>query len=193
MADVFDVLKADHDEVKGILDQLAGGPSLATGATGEQLAVRQRLADELIMNEARHEAAEQQHFWPAMRELGPEGARIADQAIEQEAGGEQVLAKLQSLRPEDHQFESVLAEFISDARAHIAFEEAHAWPLLSSSITAEQSDELAGRIIQARKMAPTRPHPNVPPQPGAQKAAGPLAAAADKLRDALSGRGKHTT
>lgn len=192
MADVFDVLKADHDEVKGILDQLAGGQSLATGATGEQLGVRKRLVDELIMNEVRHEAAEQQHFWPAMRALGPEGDRVADQAIEQEAGGEELMAKLRSLNPEDHQFESVLAEFISDARAHIAFEEAHAWPLLSTTLTAQQSDDLAGKITQAKKMAPTRPHPKVPPQPGAQKAAGPVAAAADKIRDALTGRGKHT-
>ncbi|MCL2582847.1 MAG: hemerythrin domain-containing protein [Streptosporangiales bacterium] len=192
MADVFDVLKADHDEVKGILEQLEGGPSLASGATGEQLAVRKRLADELTMNEIRHEAAEQQHFWPALRALGPEGDRVADQALEQETAGEEVMDKLSSLKPEDHQFESVLAELISDARAHIAFEEAHAWPLLSISITAQQSDDLAQKITQAKKVAPTRPHPNVPPQPGAQKAAGPVAAAADKLRDTLTGRGKRS-
>lgn len=192
MADVFDVLKTDHDEVKAILDQLDGGPSPAGDATGEQLAVRRRLVDELTANVARHEAAEQQHFWPAVRELGAVGEQVADQAIEQETAGEGALDQLGALAPEDPRFESVLAGFISDARAHIAFEEAHAWPLLDASITRQRSADLADKITQAKKMAPTRPHPNVPPQPGAQKTAGPVAAAADKLRGALTGRGKHT-
>jgi len=191
MPDVFEVLKKDHDEVKSMLASLADAPPAAAGATSEQLAQRKRTVDQLIMEESRHEAAEQQHFWPALRQLGPEGDRVADQAIEQETEGEQAMDTLSSLRPEDQRFESVLASFISDARAHIAFEEAHAWPLLSASITQQQSTELAEKITQAKKMAPTRPHPAVPPQAGAQKAAGPLAAAADKLRDALTGRGRH--
>lgn len=192
MADVFEILKKDHDEVKGMLDWLGDGPTGASGATGEQLAQRKRLADNLIMEETRHEAAEQQHFWPALRQLGPEGDRVADQAIEQETAGERAMDQLSSLGPDDQRFESVLASFISDARAHIAFEEAHAWPLLSAALTQQQSAELADKITQAKKMAPTRPHPNVPPQPGTLKTAGPLAAAADKIRDALTGRGRHS-
>jgi hypothetical protein len=39
-------------------------------------------------------------------------------------------------------------------------------------------------------MAPTRPHPNVPAQPGVLKTAGPVAAAADKIRDSVTGRGR---
>ena len=191
MPDVFEVLKKDHDEVKGMLDWLADGPTAASGATAEQLAQRKRLVDNLIMEESRHETAEQQHFWPAMRALGPEGDRVADQAIEQETEGEAILDKLDAIGPDDERFESLLATFASDARAHIAFEEAHAWPLLSATISQQKSAELADKITQAKKTAPTRPHPKVPPQRGAHKTAGPLAAAADKIRDALTGRGRH--
>lgn len=192
MPDVFEVLKKDHDEVKGMLDQLGSGPTAASGATSEQLAQRKRIVDNLIMEEVRHEVAEQQHFWPAVRALGPEGSRVADQAIEQEAEGEKLLDTLHSLGPDNERFESVLATFVSDARAHIAFEEAHAWPLLSASLSQQESAQLGDKITQAKKTAPTRPHPKVPPQPGALKATGPLAAAADKLRDALTGRGRHS-
>lgn len=191
MSDVFEVLKKDHDEVKAMLDRLSSGPTAASGATGEQLAQRKRLVDNVIMEETRHEAAEQQYFWPAMRQLGPEGDRIAGQAIEQETAGEETLNKLDALDPGDHRFESVLASFVSDARAHIAFEEAHAWPLLSATLSQQESAGLAEKIIQAKKLAPTRPHPKVPPQPGALKTAGPLASAADKIRDVLTGRGRH--
>jgi hemerythrin-like domain-containing protein len=191
MPDVFDVLKKDHDEVKAMLNQLADGPTAVSGATSEQLAQRKRLVDNLIMEESRHEAVEQQHFWPAMRALGPEGDRVADQAIEQETAGEATLDKLDAVSPDDQRFESLLATFASDARAHIAFEEAHAWPLLSGTLSQQESAELADKITQAKKTAPTRPHPKVPPQRGALKTVGPLTAMADKLRDALTGRGRH--
>lgn len=190
MPDVFEILKKDHDEVKGTLDWLADAPNAASGATKDQLAERQRVVDTLIMEESRHEVAEQQHFWPALRQLGPEGDRVADQAIGQETKGEEALHALTALSPDDPRFEIVLAEFIADAREHIAFEETRAWPLLSATLTQPQSADLAKKIIQAKKTAPTRPHPSVPPKPGALKTAGPVAAAADKLRDALSGRGR---
>lgn len=192
MPDVFEVLKKDHDEVKTMLGWLSDGPTAASGATAEQLAQRKRLVDNLIMEEIRHENAEQLHFWPAVRALGPEGDRVADQAIEQETKGEEILDQLDALGPGDRQFESLLATFVSDARAHIAFEEAHAWPLLGASLSQQESAELADQITQAKKTAPTRPHPKVPPQRGALKTAGPLAAAADKIRDALTGRGRHS-
>ncbi len=60
-------------------------------------------------------------------------------------------------------------------------------PRASSGATAEQ---LAFRKQSGKKLAPTRPHPHVPPQPGAVKAAGPLAGVADKLRDLATGRGR---
>jgi hypothetical protein len=191
MTDVFDVLRADHDTVKGILDRLESGPSMASAATGDQLAARKQLVDELIANQARHEAAEQQHFWPAVRALGSDGTRVADQAAEQETASEQAMGKLSLLAPEDHQFELVLTEFSSAARAHIAFEEAHAWPLLGASLTPQQSAGLAGGIIEARETAPSRPQSAAMPRSCGQEPAGPLATAADKLRDALTGRDRN--
>lgn len=190
MADVFEILRQDHDEVKAMLGRLEIGPKASSGATDAQLQERRRLADEVIIEESKHETAEQQYFWPAVRELGPEGSRVADEALGQEKEGEQVLYELSKLNPGDEKFEELLAGFISDARAHIAFEEGHAWPLMRASMTADQAAELGRKIEQAKKMAPTRPHPNTPVSEGARKAAGPLAGAADRLRDAVTGRGK---
>lgn len=190
MADVFEVLRQDHDEVKAMLARLESGPKASSGATAGQLQERKRLADEVIIEESKHETAEQQYFWPAVRELGPEGSRVADEALGQEKEAEQVLYELGKLDATDEKFEELLTGFVSDARAHIAFEEGHAWPLMRASMTADQAAELGSKIEQAKKMAPTRPHPNTPTSEGARKAAGPLAGAADRLRDAVTGRGK---
>jgi hemerythrin-like domain-containing protein len=192
MTDVFQVLKEDHNEVKSMLAHLETGPSATTGAAGEQLSERKNLVDQLIAETIRHESAEQQYFWPAVRELGPEGDRLVEEGLEQETNGESTLNTLDKLRPDDEEFESTLASFTSDARAHIAYEEAHVWPLLETRLSVQQSQELGDKIIAAKKIAPTRPHPSVPPQPGSQKTAGPVAAAADKLRDTISGRGQRS-
>ena len=97
---------------------------------------------------------------------------------------------LDKLQPDDQAFEERLAAFASAARAHIAYEEAHAWPLLRATISGNEAQQLGEQITKAKKLAPTRPHPHVPPQPGAVKTAGPVAGVADRLRDAVSGRGK---
>ena len=190
MPNVFEVLRTDHHEVKAMLIRLESGPQASLGATAEQIAQRRHLVDELIIEQSRHEAAEQRYFWPMVRALGPEGDRVADQGLEQEAQGETVLNELDKLDAGDERFESALAAFISDARAHIAFEEAHAWPLLGAALSAEQAEELGDKISQAKKMAPTRPHPHTPPTEGARKTAGPMAGVADRLRDAVTGRGR---
>src|ERR1700761_3659531 len=78
MPDVFQVLQKDHDEVKAMLAQLEEGPKASTGATAEQLAFRKRSLDEVIIEESKHEAAEQQYFWPALKRIGADGQRVAE-------------------------------------------------------------------------------------------------------------------
>lgn len=190
MPDVFQVLKKDHDEVKAMLAELEEGPKASSGATAEQLAFRKQSLDAVIIEESRHEAAEQQYFWPAVRQLGPEGQRVAELGLEQETEAEQALGGLDKLQPDDESFEERLILFMGAARAHITYEEAHAWPLLRAAITEAEARSLGDEITKAKKLAPTRPHPHVPPEPGAVKAAGPLAGVADKLRDMATGRGR---
>ncbi len=190
MTDVFTVLRADHEQVKSMLARLEDGPRMIDGASMEQLSVRQRLVQDIVFEEARHEAAEQQCFWPAVQALGADGTRVAELALEQEQEAEQVLSELSKLSADDPRFEEVLAVFIRSARAHISYEEAHAWPLLSVEITQARAEEMGEEITRAKVTAPTRPHPSIPPQGRAQKTAGTMAAAADKIRDAFTGRGR---
>lgn len=193
MPDVFQVLLQDHDDVKAMLAQLEEGPRSSTGATAEQLAFRKRSVEAVIIAESKHEAAEQMYFWPAVKRLGPDGQRVAEAGLEQEAEADPVLADLDKLQPDDEGFEERLAVFTAAARAHIAYEEAHAWPLLRATISADEAQALGDQIVRAKKLAPTRPHPHVPAQPGAVKSAGPVAGVADRLRDAATGRGKTTS
>ena len=62
------------------------------------------------------------------------------------------------------------------------------WPGLRTVLSADQATALGEKLARATKAGPTRPHPHTPPSPAVLKAAGPAVAAADKLRDAASGR-----
>ena len=189
MADAFEVLAHDHAEVKQMLTQLELGAIRQGGAGTEQLTRRKKLAEQLIIEESRHEAVEEMYFWPAVREHLPNGNELADTAIGQEDEGKEVLDKLDKLDAGDPEFEKLLAEFIRAGREHIDYEETQVWPGLRAALTAEQAQEIGSKMEAGKKTAPTRPHPRTPSSPGALKATGPVAAAADKARDAITHRG----
>lgn len=189
MADVFAVLAKDHDEVKAMLTELEKGPTQAAGASEDQLALRKRMTEELIIEESKHEALEEMYFWPVVRDHLPDGDMLADEATGQEQEAKQVLARLDKLDAGDAEFEELLGTFSAAAREHIEFEETRVWPGLRTALNTERAAELGTQIAEGKKTAPTRPHPHTPPSPGALKAAGPAVAVADKVRDAVTGRG----
>lgn len=189
MADVFEVLSADHADVKGMLTVLEESPGHEQASDTVQ-AARQDVLDYLIIDESRHEAAEEQYFWPTVRDRLEDGAKLADGAISQESEAKEVLAKLDKLTTRDAQFDQLLAEFIPAARRHIEYEETRVWPALRQVLSAQEAQELGEKIQKAKDKGPTRPHPHTPPSPGVLKAAGPAVAVIDKLRDAMSGRGR---
>jgi hemerythrin superfamily protein len=190
MASAFDVLAKDHEEVKRMLTELELGPTAATGADPGQLALRQKMVEQLVIEESKHEAVEEMYFWPAVREHLEDGDDLANQAQDQEQEGKAVLDQLYKLAPDDERFESQLVQFTRAGRAHIAFEETSVWPYLRAALTAGEADDLGRKLEDGKKTAPTRPHPHTPASPGVLKAAGPAVAAADRLRDAATGRDK---
>jgi uncharacterized protein YdcH (DUF465 family) len=189
MTSAFEVLAEDHAEVKQMLTDLELGAVRQGTATAEQLTQRKKLAEQLVIEASRHEAVEEMYFWPAVREHVPGGDALAGTALGQEQEGKEVLAKLEKLDAGQAEFEKLLAEFTRAGREHIDYEENHVWPGLRAALTAQQAEELGGKLEAAKKTAPTRPHPHTPASPGALKTVGPVAAAADKARDAMTNRG----
>ncbi len=190
MPTVFEVLSRDHEEVKQLLSEFEKGPTAANGASPDQLALRKRMAEALVIEESKHEAVEEMYFWPAVRDRLPDGGRLADEATGQEQQAKQVLDRLDRTGADDPEFEKLLGQFVTAGREHIAFEETRVWPGLRSALTSAEAEELGEKLEQAKKTAPTRPHPGTPPSPGVLKSIGPIVAVADKARDAVLGRGE---
>ena len=150
-------------------------------------------AQALIIAESKHEAVEEEFFWPVVQDLSGDGAQLAGQGTHQEQEAKVVLHRLDGLDPADDEFEELVAAIINDGRAHIAFEEEQVWPRLRETLNSSGADKLGMQVLRAKDLAPTRPHPEVPPRPGVLKAGGPAVAITDRIRDIVTGRGKKDT
>jgi hemerythrin superfamily protein len=189
MPSAFDLLASDHEQVEQLLATFERAPA-ASGTNDSLLAARKKTAETLVIEASKHEAIEEMYFWPAVRKLLPDGDKLADQAISQEQEGKEVLARLDKLDADNPEFDRLIGEFIKAGRDHITFEETKVWPALRAAMTETESFELGESLEQARKSAPTRPHPHTPPSSGVLKTMGPAAGAADRARDAATGRGR---
>jgi Hemerythrin HHE cation binding domain len=190
MPDVFEVLGQDHQEVKRMLAELEKGPTAATGASGNHLVLRKKMVEQLIIEESKHEALEEMYFWPAVRDKLADGDQLADTATGQEQEGKEVLAQLDKLDADQPEFEQLVSTFIAAGREHVGYEEGQVWPQLRGRLTPDESRSIGEKISEGKKTAPTRPHPHTPASPGVLKSAGPAVAAADRARDAATGRGR---
>jgi hemerythrin-like domain-containing protein len=187
MPDVFGVLGSDHAEVKQMLLALENSPGSSAGAGQMVLAARYEVVQRLVMDSSRHEAAEEQLFWPVVRKELGNGSSLADEAIAQEQEAKQVLDRLQKLEPADPEFDQLVATYIPAARQHIEFEETRVWPELRDALSQAEAQDLGDKVQKAKELGPTRPHPHTPANPTLLKTIGPAIAVADKLRDAAAG------
>ena len=163
MPDVFTVLGQDHDEVKQMLAGLENGPGQDAGATDEDVQARKAAVQALVIAESRHEVVEEEYFWLAVRDVLPDGDRLADHGISQEQEAKIVLDRLDKLEPGEREFEELVFAIIRDGRAHIAYEEEEVWPALREALTPSGAELLGTKLIQGKDLAPTRPHPNTRP------------------------------
>ncbi|KUN24909.1 hemerythrin [Streptomyces antibioticus] len=179
---VIDELVADHREVEEFFGQIE---ALPPGDKGRKVH-----ADQATIELVRHSVAEEEYLYPAVREHLANGNTLADREIEDHAKAEQLMKDLESREADDPEFDRIVGELMAEVRAHIADEEENLLPQLRAVCPPERLDELGDKIRKAKKLAPTRPHPSTPSEPPANKLLAPGLGLVDRMRDALTGRGK---
>lgn len=186
--DVTTVLTRDHDQVLAMMKQLKTIPGTTSGGSPVHLSRRKSLVDMVTVALSQHEAAEQETFWPVVRDVLVEGDAITDEALDQEQAGKDLLHRLSQLEPSDSQFDELVVELDTASRRHVALED-KVLLTLRLGTGEDERRQLGERFRRARQHAPTRPHPHAPKSPVvAVKAAGAAAAAMDKVRDAVGER-----
>lgn len=180
--DALTFLRDDHKSVLGMLEVLDGAPS----GTGAEVSGLRTMVTNLIIAESQHEAIEEQFFWPAVRNAIGDG--LANEAIAQEQAGKKLLQTLEDKEPGDPEYHDALAEFVKVGREHILYEQDVVWPAFEAAVSREEREKIGAQLEAAKKVAPTRPHPDTPGSSAVQKTMGLGAAVMDHVRDAVSGR-----
>jgi hypothetical protein len=103
--DAIEFLHHDHEQVLGMLSRLERDAEPVTGGDADHLRRRRELVTELVIAESRHEAVEEQYFWPAVRDQVPGGDRLADHGVAQEQAAKHVLARLDGMSADEPEFE----------------------------------------------------------------------------------------
>ncbi|MGW1917587.1 hemerythrin domain-containing protein [Streptomyces sp. NPDC002076] len=179
---VIQELTTDHREVEEIFGRIA---ALPPGSED-----RKALADQATIELVRHSVAEESYLYPAVREHITGGDAMADKEIEDHAKAEQIMKDMEGLKADDARFDALMAQLMSEIRSHVMDEEQNLFPKLEAACSADTLMNLGDKVRRAKKMAPTRPHPSAPDTPPANKLLAPGAGLVDRMRDALSGRGK---
>lgn len=182
--DALTFLREDHKSVLGMLEVLDGAPT----GEGAQRSGLDKMVTNLVIAESQHEAIEQQFFWPAVRDALEDGDELADEAINQEQAGKELLQRLEDGKPGEEDYHQALQEFVKLGREHILYEQEVVWPKFEAAVSREDREKLGDKLEAAKKVAPTRPHPDTPSNPMVQKTMGMGAAMVDHIRDAASGR-----
>jgi hemerythrin superfamily protein len=175
-----DVIITDHREVEEMFRQLEGGVP--------EPQERRALVDKVIIELVRHSVAEEQFLYPAARRMLPDGEETVERELNDHATAERTMSRLHGMDPTDPEFEPLLRELMDEIRHHVHDEESMLLPRLSTAAGLEETERLGGMIAAAKKVAPTRPHPDAPDTPPGN-IMNSFTGLVDRMRDAFSGRG----
>jgi hypothetical protein len=179
--DVIEVLEHDHREVEQMFAELE---SLRGASTEDAKSRRKALTEQVTIELVRHSVAE---VYPQVEDKV--SAEEAEHARQEHAEAEETLQRLEKLDADDPAFDDELATLMAEIRHHIDDEEGQMFMHMRQVIDADELGKLGSRVEAFKKVAPTRPHPNVPNEPLPRMAAGPAASLFDRMRDLATGRG----
>ncbi len=116
-ADAVEMLKADHEKVRGLFRQFF--------ETGERaIKTRQKLADQIFHEIEVHARLEEEVFYPAVRAVADEqGEDVVAESVEAHHVVELLLGELKAMSPEDEQFEPKMKVLCENVEHHTEEEE----------------------------------------------------------------------
>ncbi|GHH86394.1 hemerythrin [Streptomyces sulfonofaciens] len=180
--DVVALLMAQHGEIRNLFDEVEQ-------SEGDQ---RRDAFRGLVRMLAVHETAEEEVVHPYARRSVEGGAQIVDERLEEERKAKELLARLDGMDPADERFMPLLQELRTAVTEHARAEERYEFAQLRRIHDQGALATMAQAVKAAEATAPTHPHPGV--ESGAENVAlGPIAAIADRARDAIrkaTGKGR---
>ena len=147
--DAFELLKADHQKVKGLFRQFKQLKQ-DEGSGAEKTELVKEICEEL----KRHTQLEEELFYPAVREAISgdeleEGADLMDEALVEHAAAKDLIAQLEEMDVDDELYDAKVTVLSEQIDHHVKEEEGEMFPKAKRAKLDKQS---LGAQMAARKL-----------------------------------------
>lgn len=178
--DAITMLKDDHKTVEQLFKRFE--------KAGERAHVEKRnIVDRIVEALSVHAAVEEQVFYPVVRATVPDAEDHTLESLEEHHIVKWVLSELEAMSPEDERFDAKVTVLIENVRHHVEEEEKELFPMVRRELGRDSLSDLGKVLAEARKAAPTHPHPRSPDTPPQNLVVGAAAGMADRIGDTVNG------
>jgi hemerythrin-like domain-containing protein len=178
--DAITLLRQDHKTVEQLFKRFE--------KAGDSAHVEKRqIVDRIIEELSRHAAIEERLFYPAARAAVEDADEIVLESLEEHHIVKWLLSELSHMDPIDERFDAKVTVLIENVRHHIEEEETEFFPKVRRGLGRPALADLGTALAEAKKSAPTHPHPRSPDVPPANVVVGMIAGVIDRVSDNISG------
>lgn len=149
--DALTLLIADHNRVRGLFTRFQSAHESKDTATMAEL------GPEILTELEVHATIEEEIFYPEITEASEEIHETVTEGIEEHAVVKRLAAEVQSLPPDDEQWEAKMMVIIESVEHHAGEEEEELFPKVRSAFNAQALSEMGERLeaLKAQLGAPT--------------------------------------
>jgi hypothetical protein len=137
---VTNMIRMDHTHVLAAFHQVEADTAPKT---------KQALANTICLALEIHAQLEEEIFYPAMREMSPEGLLVSKSVPEHDEM-RRLIAQLRTLETGDEAFDSTLMELMRDVMHHVADEETTLLPAAERLLGPDRLGELGAQMTKRR-------------------------------------------
>ncbi len=142
---VFELLKADHEKVSGIMEKI-------DQTTERGLKTREELFAQMKSELDLHAQVEEQFFYPALEEA-EETREITLEAYEEHNLVKQLLRELEAEPKDDEQWTAKFTVLKENIEHHVEEEEGELFKKARKVLGKERSEEIGNRIQEAKRQS----------------------------------------
>ena len=178
--DAITLLRNDHKTVEQLFKRFE--------KAGDRAYVEKRqIVDRIIEELSVHAAIEEQLFYPVARATVADTEDIALESLEEHHIVKWLLSELTDLDPAAERFDAKVTVLMENVRHHVEEEQDEFFPKVRQGLSRTQLADLGNAMVEAKKSAPTHPHPRSPDSPPGNSVVGTITGVIDRVGDNISG------
>ncbi len=178
--DAITLLRNDHTTVEALFKRFEKAGDRA-------LVEKRQIVDRIIEELSVHAAIEEQVFYPVTREIVADTEDMVLESLEEHHVVKWLLSELTDLDPAHERFDAKVTVLIENVRHHVKEEETDLFPKVRGALSRTQLADIGDTMAEAKKSAPTHPHPRLPDAGPAGAVGGVIAGVVDRVGDNISG------